>query len=69
MMNFDSYYQPPEDRAWDYYVDYCDSNGIEPTGDGFEEWEEVQRDMADDAAIERAEAAAEDFDAWERDPW
>lgn len=53
-----SYYEPPEDRAWD---DYCDQTD-EPTDEGFEEWKEEQYDRSEDAAIERAEAAREDWD-------
>lgn len=52
----DSYYQPPEDRAWEAYCDETD----EPTEEGFEEWCEEQEDRAEDAAIERAESARED---------
>jgi len=52
----DSYYQPADDRAWEAYCDQTD----EPTDEGFEAWMEEEQDRADDAAIERAEAARED---------
>lgn len=57
MANNDWYYEPPSDRAWEAYCDETD----EPTDEGFEAWMEEQEDRAEDAAIERAEAAKEDY--------
>jgi len=57
----DNYYQPADSTGWDYFVDYAESNGIEPTEEAFEEWEDMMRDAAEDAAIARAEEAR---DAW-----
>jgi len=61
MPNSDFYYQPADDRAWEFFVDYCESEEIEPTEDAFEAWEEMMREQAEDAAIARAEEAR---DAW-----
>lgn len=54
-----SYYEPPEDRGWDLYVDSLEEDE-EPTGEGYEEWLEEQQDRYDDMLIEREEARRED---------
>jgi hypothetical protein len=68
MANNDWYYEPPDDRAWDAFSDQWEGED-EPTDGDFEEWLEEQQDRAEDAAIERAEAAREDAMFDERDDW
>lgn len=60
MMNFgamnDRYYDPPFDPAWDVFVDYCESNGLDPDDEDFDQWVEDQREYA---AEQRAEQRAD----------
>ena len=44
----------------DAYVNWCDVNDLDPYDDHWEAFTEYQQDLADDYAIEAAEAAAED---------
>jgi hypothetical protein len=69
MANNDWYYEPPDDRAWDAFVDYCDAEDLDPSEEDYVAWIEEQQDRAEDAAIERAEAAREDAMFDERDDW
>lgn len=70
MTNFgvinDNYYQPAEDTAWDYFVDWCEENGFDPEAEDFEQWKEDQREMAEEIAAERwADAQREDSWDWD----
>lgn len=59
----DRYYEPNQDeldRAWDIFVDYCESNGLNPDDEDFEQWVEDQHEAAEEAAAERAIEAMED---------
>jgi hypothetical protein len=61
MMNTDSYYQPEDDRAWEAFVKHCELLDLDPDEEDFDEWMDAEEDRAMDAAIERAEAAREDY--------
>ena len=38
---------------WDYFIDYCDENDLDPEEEDFDAWRDEQRDRAEDAAAER----------------
>lgn len=64
-MSYDSWLEAPyQERAdaTDAYVEWCEENDHDPDGDFWDDFEQYSIDRAEDAAMERAEAAAED--AW-----
>lgn len=63
MTNTDAWLEKPyQDRysREDAYVEWCEENDLDPTGDHWDAYDEALADMADDYASERAEAAAEE---------
>ena len=66
-MNFgrmnDNYYTPADDSAWDYFLDYCEENDLDPEAEDFEQWKEDQREAAEERASEAA------WDAYNERDW
>lgn len=66
MMNFgamnDRYYEPQHDGAWDAFVDYCESNGLDTDDVDFDQWVEDQMEARDESRAEAQMEARRDRD-------
>lgn len=63
--SYDAWLERPYQEAaaeGDAYVNWCEENDLDPGDDHWDDFEQEMADRADDAAIERAEAAREDRD-------
>lgn len=63
MSNYDGWLEAPYQKHYAdeaAYVDWCEDNDIDADDDNWDAWQTAMENAADDAAMERAEAARED---------
>lgn len=58
--------EPPEDRAYDAFISWCEDQDREPDEEARSEFDAEQEAREEDALLQRAEDRAEDarFDCW-----